>query len=289
MATELKTDSWHRYVLYRNSDRYMPFAPDDERRNAVEAGKKFTASAYADVWARDAGLASRARAFLKENFHWHERLANCGTDLDVVQMLMDMVRGGSVVVIPEKPLVAGVAGASKQAGSSSFWGVEDYDPPRYASVQERYQAQLAEWEASATPWEEIAAMNDSINEKFMHAAVLRDPLGMLPLFARAGWISKYGLPEGLSKWGEDRAVTTPLGEAASFELGEGTLSDDVSNAVEDIAISPAEQARCLAEWEQDHDDCQTFGRMMGGSARIAMCLENARHRYNICMGYTRPI
>ena len=127
MATELKTDSWHRYVLYRNSDRYIPFAPDDERRNAVEAGKKFTASAYADVWARDAGLASRARAFIKENFHWHERLAKCGTDLDVVQTLMDMVGGGSVVVIPEKPLVTGVGGASTKAGSSSFWGVEDYD------------------------------------------------------------------------------------------------------------------------------------------------------------------
>jgi hypothetical protein len=27
-------------------------------------------------------------------------------------------------------------------------------------------------------------MNDSINAKFMHAAMLRDPLGMLPLFAR---------------------------------------------------------------------------------------------------------
>ena len=104
---ELKTDSWHRYMLYRGDERYMTFEPEEKRKEAVEAGKKFTASAYADVWAKDAELVKRVRVFLGENFHWHERLAKGGADLDVVQTLMDMVRGGSVVVIPEKPVFSG--------------------------------------------------------------------------------------------------------------------------------------------------------------------------------------
>ena len=96
------------------------------------------------MWAKDAALVKRVRAFLGENFHWHERLAKNGTDLDVVQTLMDMVRGGSVVVIPEKPVFSGGGIAwPPQRPQSSFWGVENFDPPRYASVQERYLAQIA--------------------------------------------------------------------------------------------------------------------------------------------------
>jgi hypothetical protein len=93
MAKELKTDAWYRYMLYRGDERYMTFDSEEKRKDAVEAGKKFTASAYADVWAKDAALVQRVRVFLGENFHWHERLAKDGTDLDVVKTLMDMVRG----------------------------------------------------------------------------------------------------------------------------------------------------------------------------------------------------
>ena len=56
MAAELKTDAWHRYMLYRSSERYMTLEPEEKRKEAVEAGKKFTASAYADVWAKDPDL-----------------------------------------------------------------------------------------------------------------------------------------------------------------------------------------------------------------------------------------
>jgi hypothetical protein len=224
MSKELKTDAWHRYMLYRGDERYMTFDLEKKRKDAVEAGKKFTASAYADVWAKDAELVKRVRVFLSENFHWHERLAKGGTDLDVVKTLMDMVRGGSVVVIPEKPVFSGGSGAwPPEKAVSSFWGVENYDPPRYPNVQERYLAQIEELQANETPWAEIEAMNDSINQKFMHAAVLVDPLGMLPVFARAGWISKYGLPD-LSHWGEDElaggGASTALADAQAIEYNE---------------------------------------------------------------------
>ncbi|SAL44543.1 hypothetical protein [Caballeronia humi] len=232
MAIELKTDAWHRYMLYRSNDaRLMPFASCEEKQAATDAGKRFTSEAFADVWARDLELVKRVRLFLRANFHWHERLANSGTDLDVVETLMDMVRGGSVLVVPEDaPVSAGLPAASPAA--SSFWGVENYDPPRYASVQEQYQAQLADWEANATPWEEIEAMNDSINAKFMHAVMRVEPTRLLPLFERAGWISKYGLPDP-SKWAEEGAVSTPLGDALPFEYGEEALGGEV----EELAAS----------------------------------------------------
>jgi hypothetical protein len=234
MAIELKADLWRRYTLYRSGERYMTFEPEEKRKEAVEAGKKFTASTYADVWAKDAELVKRVRAFLAENFHWHERLAKGGADLDVVQTLMDMVRGGSVVVIPEKPPFSGGGAARKpeKPASSSFWGVENYDPLRYASVQERYLAQIAELQANETPWSEIEAMNDSINQKFMHAAVLIDPLGMLPTFTRAGWISKYGLPD-LSTWGQDADTnddTDTLKDGTSGDAGEGDASPRLDDA-----------------------------------------------------------
>jgi hypothetical protein len=94
-------------MLYRSGERYMTFKPDDERRKATDAGKKFTLSAYADVWAKDAKLVQRVRQFFGENFHWHDRLAKSGSDLEVVQTLHEMVRGGSIVVIPEEPVRSG--------------------------------------------------------------------------------------------------------------------------------------------------------------------------------------
>ncbi|SAL36230.1 hypothetical protein [Caballeronia humi] len=290
MATELKTDAWHRYMLYRNAERYLAFELEETRKISVEAGRKFTASAYADVWAKDAELVKRVRVFLSENFHWHGRLANSGTDLDVVETLMDMVRGGCVVVIPEKPVSNyGLARAPHNDATTSFWGVEDYDPPRYASVQEQYEAQLAEWQANETPWEEIEAMNDEINAKFMHTAVLADPLGMLPLFARAGWISKYGLPD-LSKWEEDKgkdgavSPSTLLGDAQPFELGESTLSDEVTE-IAARGVSEADEAECYQQFERDMDECRAYKSAMGGGRFMDMCSQRAFMAYQQCRGY----
>jgi hypothetical protein len=140
-------------------------------------------------------LVKQVRQFLGKNFYWHDRLAKGGPDSEVVQTLMEMVRGGSVVVIPEQPARSGgVTGASTNA-EPSFRGVSDYDPPKYASIKERYRAQLEKVNANPIPWSEIQSMNNSMNTQFMHAAILAAPALPLPVFARAGWISKYGLPD----------------------------------------------------------------------------------------------
>lgn len=102
MATELKSDAWHRYMLYQADDRSLPtFASNAEKQQATEAGKQFVLAAYPDIWARDAGLIQRVRGFLACNFPGHRRLAQSGTDLAAVQTLQAMVRAGSVLVIPE--------------------------------------------------------------------------------------------------------------------------------------------------------------------------------------------
>ncbi|WP_081073552.1 PAAR domain-containing protein [Burkholderia stagnalis] len=83
--------------------------------------------------------------------------------------------------------------------------------------------------------------------------------------------------------------TTPLGSAQPFEYSADTPADGAIEVAGGYTLSPEQQEDCMMKWEKDQDDCQTFGKMMGGSRGVAMCLEKARFRYNLCMGYTRPI
>lgn len=108
---------------------------------------------------------------------------------------MEMVRGGSVVVIPEKPMRSGgVTGLSKNAEPSLRGGSDD-ELPKYVSISDRYRKQLEKMNFNPMPWSEIQSINDSMNTEFMHAAMLAAPVLSLPIFARAGWISKYGMPD----------------------------------------------------------------------------------------------
>ena len=102
-GTELKTDTSQRWMMYSKATyeggRIFLTA---EQKQAVEEGKKFTLRAYADVWARDAALVQRVRSFLGKYFHWHQRLAETGTDLEVIETLQYMIRGESVVLVAEQ-------------------------------------------------------------------------------------------------------------------------------------------------------------------------------------------
>ncbi|TDV13842.1 hypothetical protein [Paraburkholderia caballeronis] len=208
MTYELRTDSQHRYVMYRRDERYLPFGRDDDRRKAVEKGRQFVASAYPEVWEKNVGLVQRVRQFLGNNFHWHDRLTTSGTDREVIDTLMSMVRGGSIVVIPEEPLDAGVATLPAKASSSSFWGVDSYDVAPVVSVASRYQSQLERLAAEHTAWAESQSAMDELNAGFMRKMAGTSPL-MDFLFDAAGWTGKYGdkLASG---------TTTP-GECEPFE------------------------------------------------------------------------
>ncbi|MFM0605812.1 hypothetical protein PQR05_14905 [Paraburkholderia sediminicola] len=88
----------------------MRFEPQTKRQEAADAGQKYTLAAYPEIWANDVALVGRVRQFLGVNFHWHDRLVTKGSDLEVVQVLRDMVRGGSIVVIAERPAAVGRVG-----------------------------------------------------------------------------------------------------------------------------------------------------------------------------------
>ncbi|EIM99594.1 hypothetical protein [Paraburkholderia hospita] len=242
MGTKLKTDSWHRYVLYRR-DEFMRgmLLGAATKEAAIEAGQKYTLAAHADVWVKDAELVGRVRQFLGANIPWHDRLARSGSDLEVVQMLQSMVRSGvsAVVVIPEElPSGGRVEDVSTRPSASSFWGRTDYDAELDVPLADRYRTQLERMNAGGPTWAEIQAMMDDINAEFMHAMVLNNPVGMLPLFAQAGWISKYGLPD-LSSYGADegidgespldREVSARLDEADAFEYAEYAPTGDEEN------------------------------------------------------------
>ncbi|WP_249172134.1 PAAR domain-containing protein [Burkholderia vietnamiensis] len=84
--------------------------------------------------------------------------------------------------------------------------------------------------------------------------------------------------------------STLLGDAQPFEYS----ADAPANGAFDVAaggytLTPEQQEDCMGRWEKDQDDCYTFAKMMGGSRGVAMCLDKARFRYNLCMGYTRPL
>jgi hypothetical protein len=228
MATELKSDSWHRYMLYCNGDTsIMPYASRKEKQHAVDDGKKFTMAAYPDVWAKDVGLVKRVRRFLGENFHWHDRLAKFGSDLEVVQTLFDMVRGGSIAVIPEGPVRSGGISYPQQKAGSSFWGVENYGESAFVSLKERYRAQLERMNADQPTWAETVAMMDGINASFMAQTAGRSPL-LDAVFRAAGWADKYADVAG--------GTSSLLGDGqpfAHFPLDKSGLGDTF-----DIAKTP---------------------------------------------------
>jgi hypothetical protein len=102
-GAELKTDAHQRWMMHSKdaygSGRIFLTA---EQKQPVDEGKKFAQRAYADVWARDAEMVKRVRTFLGAHFHWHDRLAKNGADLEVIETLQSMIRGESVVLIAEQ-------------------------------------------------------------------------------------------------------------------------------------------------------------------------------------------
>jgi hypothetical protein len=122
MATELRTNAWHRYMLYRASDYRDGLRTREEKQESIKAGKKFALSAYPDVWAKDAALVGRVRRFFRENFHWYERRANTDSNLAIVELLFESIRSGAVVVAQEEPQRSGGGPALRPAQTSALFG-----------------------------------------------------------------------------------------------------------------------------------------------------------------------
>jgi len=258
MATELKTDGWRRYMLYRRDEHYMTFESEQKRRDAAEAGKKFVAMAYADVWAKDAELVKRVRAFLGKNFHWHDRLVKSGADLDVVQAIKDMVRGDSVVVIPEDAM---------RGGSLPSSGLL---PPtkRAYSVMDPETA------------EEMRAIARSIlyppGEVVLSGPYRpdREACGQLAA-ARAAMVDSSG---GKSE------TSTLLDDVSPFEYQINSAGGDVES-IAARGVSAAEEAECDAMYDADMMACGLAGGMYRDPRSYMLCKQRAFENYQRCRGY----
>ncbi|MDR6476257.1 hypothetical protein C8K18_12631 [Paraburkholderia sp. GV068] len=225
-GTELKTDSFQRWVMYRKDDYGSGrIFLSTEQKEAVEEGKKFSQRAYADVWAKDAALVRRVRAFLGTNFYWHERLAKNGADVEVVETLQSMIRGESVVLIAEQSRTGGAVGNPVPK------------PERVPSFRSSLMNDCGMSYDAATAY--IDRYNDIVDRA--NAVTAR--------YANAA-------PSSLVDAASDLTETaTPLGDAQPFDYA----PDPVSGDTEELAAStnnPRYAAKMLGY------DYKTFGTML---------------------------
>jgi hypothetical protein len=225
-GTELKTDSFQRWMMY-SKDAFGSgrIFLSSEQKQAVEEGKNFSRRAYADVWAKDAALVQRVRSFLGTNFHWHQRLAKNGADIEVIETLQSMIRGESVVLIAEQSRAGGAGGnpAPKPQGFPSF----------RSSLMTSYGMS---YDAATAYIERYNGMVDRVNA----------------VAARYANAATSSLADAASEITE---TTTPPGDAQPFEY----TPDAVSGDTEELAAStnnPRFAAKMLGY------DYKTFGTML---------------------------
>jgi hypothetical protein len=197
-GVELKTDSLQRWVMY-SKDVYAGgrIFLATEQKQAIEEGKQYSQRAYADVWARDAALVQRVRQFLGANFHWHQRLAKNGADLEIIQTLQSMIRGDSVALVAERFRPGGA-----KADPVS-------EPNRLPSFRESLMTKLGmSYDAATAYMERYDDMVDHINE--VNARYAKKTASFL-----------------LDAVSDLTPTTTPLGDAQPFEYASHQAGGDI--------------------------------------------------------------
>ncbi|MEZ0604824.1 hypothetical protein ACAX43_22070 [Paraburkholderia sp. IW21] len=167
----------------------------------------------------------RVRSFLGANFHWHQRLTESGTDLEVMRTLQSMIRGESVVLIAE------------QARTGGAWGNPVPQPHRLPSFRSSLMTGYGMSYEAATAYME--RYNDMVDE--VNAATARYATGAASSLIEAA---------------SDVADTAgPPGDAQPFEY----IPDAVSGDVDELAAStnnPKFAAKMLGY------DQKTFGDIL---------------------------
>jgi hypothetical protein len=174
---------------------------------------------------KDAALVLRVRSFLGTNFHWHERLAKNGADLEVVETLQSMIRGESVVLVGEQSRTGGAGGDAAPK------------PQRLPSFRSSLMTSYGMSYDAATAY--IERYNDMVDRA--NAVAARNANRAASSLADAA--------------GDLTEAATPLGDAQPFECE----PDAVSGNAEELAAStnnPKFAAKMLGY------DYKTFGTML---------------------------
>jgi hypothetical protein len=162
--------------------------------------------------------------------------------------------------------------------SSSFWGVTNYaETP----------LERESWpDVPDTSWADALAWNDANNQFFMHGAILAAPETSL-LFAKAGWNSRYGLPDLSDGTGNADAAdaSMPLSDAPPFEYKPDIASGDATS-IAVRGVGEAQEAECHARYDIDMELCNFKKGFYGGDARTYLqCKTEAFQNYQSCRGY----
>ncbi|MGF6905091.1 hypothetical protein [Paraburkholderia sp. GAS348] len=234
-GTALKTDSLQRWMMY-SKDSYGSgrIFLTTEQKLVVEEGKKFARRAYADVWAQDAALVLHVRSFLGTNFHWHQRLAESGADLEVIQTLQSMIRGESVVLIAE------------QSRTGGAWNDPAPKPKRLPSFREELMTGLGmSYEAATVYMDRYDDMVDEVN-----AAAARYANGAVSsLTDTANDLTPQGdtqpfkyIPDAVRGDVEELPASTNNPKFAAKMLGydQNTFGDMLHNFKPDNGLGPAD-------------------------------------------------
>jgi hypothetical protein len=253
MEIELKIDGWKRYMLYRASDYRYRVGASETKQKSSDAGKKFTLSAYSDVWAKDAALVGRVRKFFRENFHWYERRANTDSDLAIVELLFESIRSGAVVVAQEEPPRSGGGSSFRPARTSSLFGAS----------MEGYGSSYLE-----------QLRRDDAAEAFTNRMRAQMEAGAKQAAAR--WAAADN---------DASKTSTPLGDARPFDLAEQSPR---GNAIDIAArgISEEQHAECDSLYDRDMELCNFKKALYGGDMRTyLLCTTEAFQNYQSCRGY----
>jgi len=262
----------YRYTMELASGYRMgsPFDPDPQKKAAADAGRAMLDAVYPDVWERNAERVKRVEDFLVASFPYY-RKGNAHHTLDALRRA---VRNGDMYVVERESEYRGGFAAAHSRQESSFWGVDDYGeaPLEKEPWPDVPDTSTADWDI----W------HDANNQAMMHAAVRAAPALFLPMCAKAGWISRYGVPdlsEGFAETG-----STPLGDAQPFEMGEHMPSQSATDMAA-CGVSEGDEAECYLQYERDMAECRAYQSAMGGGRFMELCSQRAFMAYQQCRGY----
>jgi hypothetical protein len=212
MTTELTRYNGYRHVLRKGRG----FSDDAEK---INAGRAMLMHADRVVWESNAALVARVEAFLQKEFPCYSK--NEKSARETLQTLRDYVGDGAVFVLQENGATTSVF----ENGGFTF------DPParpgtRYSPPLD-YNAQLAKSAAS------LREYNDAIDAKIELEQRLISPsfedtkpldmsflLSVVSMVTRGENLRRHAMQKAASGFRElPDKVTTPLGDAAPFELG----------------------------------------------------------------------
>jgi hypothetical protein len=219
MTTELTRYNGYRYVLRKGRS----FTDDAEK---TKAGRAMLMHADMVVWESNAALVARVESFLQTGFSWYSKYPKSARE--TLQTLLAYVRDGAVFVLQENGATTSVfenGGFTFDPPARDVW--RDPPPIDYAARVAANRASLREY-------------NDAIDARIERERRLNAPsfedtkpldmtflLSVVRMVSRGMNLERQAQQKIKSDFGEFADnTTTPLGNAAPFELGESPSFGD---------------------------------------------------------------